>query len=234
MNELRLIGKSEQASEMLAKEISTEGDYRRVVSAVSLMLDEKMFDTIPAKLDHWYSLAMKFVKEKPVQGVDVRQSTVHEIQLAAAIVAYPLSRWLGKLGEDEENQKILEELDRFLNLTLEETKYRIAVDAASSKRRSSTGYYRESTSETQWYYGDKAQYSEFPTPTQATIANLEAIQTIRQCFEILNRNEVAEDLIKLLRKRVEQADAADRIYEQVLLATALGGRKKRRKQLNCC
>jgi predicted Zn-dependent protease len=214
-NELRLAGKTDEAAALIKKEIEAARTVSQLGAAMTLSLDEGLLDLVPERFDQWYTAAIKDIKARPVvAGNNMLRGTSNSPGMSVAMIGETTTRWLGKLAIAEENQQILAILDKFLDVAREEVKYELAVDALKKTKPN----YVDTQMQSQWYFGDQSQYIQTTTPLGMSPVEMQKLSMIRVVYEILNRNGVPEDLVPMLKKRMEGSSGQDRVVELMNLA----------------
>ncbi len=218
LSELRLAGREDQANEMLDAEIAKADDARSLSAAMNLALAEKQVERLPDLFQKWYERAIDEIRENPKETGTAsgrRNAAAH----AAAVASNSLQRWLGLLAAEEEHQQILSILDRSLDVVIAEVKRDVtAPQTPSQQRRTARPRMNQSL---QSYYGENTNYVRFDNAVSGEFLSPTAVTLLRQVHESFKRNQVLDDLPEHLQTRVEKADAATRVFEQIMLATVL-------------
>ncbi len=224
VNELKLAGREAEANSMFdaaVAEIKTASDAS---AAYSLYMQMEKTDELPAAMDRWFTLAKEELS-KPEDGNTASRRTPGTARVVLAQMSNSLMQSMGKLGADEENVQILALLDQSLDLATMEARERIAAANAARKPNSRSSASRSAQYANQvsmsWYYGKESSYIQIPYPYASVNLDRTPLMLLRQVYEVLNRNDVASDLVVRLKERVARAAPEDAVFENMYLAAAL-------------
>ncbi|MCA9175369.1 MAG: DUF1583 domain-containing protein [Planctomycetales bacterium] len=210
LDELRLAGQDERANRMLKEHIGTAKTASEIARAISLLIQQKQTDEVPAMWERWPDAAKTALAKL--------EGKKRENPLVLGQMSENFLVWTGELGADEENQKVLKTIDLMLNIAVEQGKLRVAnrsQRSSTSSLGSSRGYQLATS------YGSQRSATQIAYPTPNQYIDQSALQVLYQGFDVLKRNDVTDDLVTLLRQRAEQADEASKPYEQMMLAYVL-------------
>ena len=228
LNELKLAEQTERANELLSEkrdDALQTGEVGKINGILQILFLQERFDDLPGLYAKWAEAASEEIALAPNKAPSRRRgqasNKVHSANQLQSAIRF-LNQWTGKLGAEEENQQVLEIMDKAFSLMVEEGKKR-RVQQASRKRRSSSSSqrYRNSINTT---YGKKQTRAEIDFPQTNIYVDDSGLTILRQTYEIFKRNDVLEDLPKHLRKRV--AEAAEQnsdglLFEQLMLGYVL-------------
>jgi tetratricopeptide (TPR) repeat protein len=218
--ELQGAGRAQQATELLQKAIEKATMASRITPLMGLLFDENQTESLNELYQRWADLAKQEIAKAstatPVQrnrgGIN-RASPLLE-------VSNTVMRWMGKLGPEEEHAQILRLLDPALEVAIDHAKQRRAERTKSNPRMGS-GVQTQSSTYYNYFYGKESVSARVDFPKPNDYVDATTLQLLRQVYEVFKRNDVAGDLPAHLRKRVDKAADADRVYEQLILSVAL-------------
>ena len=226
--ELKLAGREKEADELLQNHVAKMEKSQELAGAMGMFFNQEKYDEIPQLFERWLPAALDEIAKAPInQGSSrsrSRNRTLAQSQVQPATsAAYTLMRWMGKIGADEENEQVLDITNRVLDVVVAEAKKRRAGKSKRrSRSRSNTSF--RGGSNFQIFYGKENVYARLDYPSANEYVNNGALMLLRETYEIFSRNEVLEDLPKLLRERVAKAKtdkSPDQLYEQLMLGYVL-------------
>lgn len=218
--ELKLAGREEQANGFLNESISKAKTPQELRGVMQLLLTAEKFEELNGVYPRWIAAALDEVAKAPTTAPSrmVRRAGGEGLNQLAYSSSF-LSQWMGKLGPQEENERILAILDPALDLAVAEGRKRRAQASSMRKRptTSSSTYYGSLS----LMYGKEYIRYEIQYPRPNEYVDVGALTVLREVFEVFKRNDVLSDLPDRLRKRVDQAQPEDRAYEQLMLGDVL-------------
>ncbi|MEM9643633.1 MAG: DUF1583 domain-containing protein, partial [Planctomycetota bacterium] len=233
VEELRLTGNTEEADQLLNDHLAKAKTAKELAGGISLLMSEERFDELPDLLQRWQETALTQIAEAPVRPPSGRSSRSRSNATNASVLPTALNsiqRWMSKLGDDEEGARMLRVLDDVLDVAVAEAKHRRLVEAAKTRRRSSTTNRRASGS-INILLGGKNRRSSIDFPPLNMHIDFSAITLLRQAFESLQSMEIQGDLVTMLRKRLEDIENSNPndakasreagLHERLYLASAL-------------
>ncbi len=242
LDELRLAGKTDEAEQLLNDHLKQAESATELAGAMALLLKEERLDELSPYYERWQQAAQKQIAEAPVKAPTRRSSQASTNTVSASVLPSALNmiqKWMGKLGAEEENAQVLSILDGALDVAVAEAQHRRLVQAAQTRRRTSSTS-SSPLGRTTVYYGDETIQSNVTFPPVSIYVDRTAITLLNQTHEILQRNDVAGDLVDHLRQRLAakekaSSDAAEEksdgsaqtslanqgLYEELYLASAL-------------
>ena len=226
IKELKLAGRDEQVEALLAEKEAAAKSAGEFAGVMQFYFSNERFDELPKLYAQWSQAAADEIAatpDRPIQNRGRRsggQRQKHANQLQT--VQHFLNQWTGKLGAEEENDRVLEIMDDAFSLLVAEGKKRRA-QLASKKRRRSSSHNQGYIPPLQTMYGKKNQNHQVDYPRANTYLDSTGLTLLRQTFEIFKQNELPEELVSHLRKRVEAAPegSEDLIFERLMLSTVL-------------
>ena len=224
MHELKLAGREELAEKMLAEKIAAAEKPSQLAQVMQMLLAEKKLDQVDAYFEKWKTAAIKEIELAPVKvtrrGNSANKHSANQTSAMSGIFL----EWTGPLAKEEENAKVLSILNDVLDVEIKELDKKRKQAQASRKRsrsRSNNQYYDNSLS---YQYGEETDYATVEYPRSNAYLSSTGLQFLFQVSEVLKRNEIEDDLLALLRKRVQtaQTDAPETlVYSRMMLATLL-------------
>ncbi|MEM7312958.1 MAG: tetratricopeptide repeat protein, partial [Planctomycetota bacterium] len=219
--ELRLAGKEEEADKMIDQSIEKASTSSELIAAMQLRTTQEDEEGVDALFDRWITAAKDEIAKAATQtgSTSTRRGASGSASPASSASGY-IAQWMGRLGAEEENEKVLTILDKTLDVIVEEGKLARAKRSKRRRGRSTTQRYG---SNFQIYYGKENNYTRLDYPSPNEYVNQAGIWLLRQAYEVVNRNEVPADLTARLKKRAEFASekAGDSLYEQLMLGYVL-------------
>ncbi|WP_345682688.1 DUF1583 domain-containing protein [Novipirellula caenicola] len=241
-DELRLAGKTDEANQLLIEHLQKAGSATQLAEAMSLLLKEDRLNELEQYLGRWKEAALKQIAEAPVKPPTRGSSRQAKNQVSASVLPSALNslqQWMGRLGPEEENAQVLAVIETALDVAVAEAKHRRLVEAAQTRKSTSKTSSLQPVRMT-IYFGKEATQSTISFPPASTYIDQSAITLLKQAHEVLQRNDVASDLVDALRKRLstssksamgesqentngnDQADRDDEtLYNQLYLASVL-------------
>ncbi len=234
IEELRLAGRTEEAGKLLDESLGKAESATELAGAMSTLLQEERLGELPAYLERWKAAALKQIAEAPVAAPKRRSSQQATKRISASVLPSALNtiqRWMAKLGVEEENEQVLSILDSTLEVAIAEAEHRRLVQATQT-RRSTASSSSSPVTQISHYFGTETIRSNVTFPPLSTYIDLATVTLLKQVHEVLQRNDVASDLVDLLRKRVATAEQNDpdaeagrsgskNFYNELYLASAL-------------
>ena len=224
IHELKLASKEELAEKMLSEKITAAKSPKQLAQVMQMLLDDKKLDEVDEYFEQWKTAALKEIELAPVKvsrrGKSANKHSSNQTNSMHSI----FMKWTGPLAKEEENAKVLSILNSILDVEMQELdKKRTQAQATrkKSRSRSSNRYYNSNLS---YQYGDETNYSGVEYPRPNAYLSSTGLQFLFQTSQVLKRNEVEDDLLALLRERVQTAQKdtpATLIYSRMMLATLL-------------
>ncbi len=224
VSELRLAGREDQSEELFARNEKGAKSAAELSGLMSLRFEQEKFDKIGGLYARWSSMAKQEIA-KAATVVPTRQNRGNSPASRQLLgqASSLLARWMGKLGPDEEHSQILAILDQALDVAIEDAKQRRASRSRLNQRGPTSAARSASGNPVnfQLMYGKESIRATIDFPRPNDYVDQTTLMMLRQVFEIFKRNDVLADLPAHLRKRASQATDDDRLYEQLILASAL-------------
>ena len=218
--ELKLAGRSELAEQMINEKIDAAQKPAELVQAMMMMISEKKLGRIDDFLTKWKSAALEEIELAPIKvSRRSKSSNKHSANQAAGMVGV-VRKLTGPLAAEEENAKVLAVINDVLDVEIKERLKRRQQAKASRRKSSSRRQYYDRR--ITYQYGDEESTTSVDYPQSGDYLSSTGIHLLRQGFEVMKKNEVEEDLVTLIRERVNKAQsesAETLLYEQMLLAT---------------
>jgi tetratricopeptide (TPR) repeat protein len=216
IDELKLSGRTEQAEQLIQKQIDSAKSSSQLAVAMNMFLQEGKYDRIDALFPKWLEAARDDIARGPtVSTGTARRSSSSQVVDPMPTTANLLMTWMGHLGPEEEHAKILSLLEASLD---------ISTDVAMRKRAEQTR--RRTTSATQsryntsftLKYGKEDVRVQFDYPHASQYVDATTLMLLRAVYEVFKRNEVLDDLPAYLEQRLQAASDDEKLYATLLLA----------------
>ncbi|MCU0709255.1 MAG: tetratricopeptide repeat protein, partial [Pirellula sp.] len=222
MSEYRAAGKLDRVNELIQKQIDAAKTSSEWIAVLSVLRDEKRFSEMPDALEKWKAAAAKEIAEKPVVSVNSRVRNQQNQSMPLVSALNVLQQWIGQLGSEEENDRILQLLDDVLPIAVAEGKYRVKAAAVTKTVPMAAVNTTQSSSAfgLRTYYGQQTNEVNLTFPPMSTEIDGAAITILRQFFDVLNKNGVSQDMVNRLQQRSIQA-TDDSLYWNWYLASVL-------------
>ncbi len=217
IKELRLAGRSEEADRMFAEFVASIKTPSEQSFLIAEKLREDKLEELPAMFDQLCSMISASLDAPP----DSKKGPPGVAGGATSGLITVGMQWIGRLGEAEEHAKILDFANRSLDLLSRENKRQLDQLNQSPQRQRQQPRQSYGTIGLSWYYGKETQYAEIEFPLPGRWQSYSSLQMLRQTYEVFQRNDVGQDLITLLRKRVEKSSSELLPFEQMNLAAVL-------------
>lgn len=219
INQLRLAGRTEQADAMYEAELAKAESANQLAAAMGTLLQEGNLD----RVDEFYKKWLVQAKEELEKGPDKkttgsargRPATVNVTSQALNTT----KMWLGRLGPEEEFDRILEIGDSMLDLMIKEQDQ----NARASQRspRSSSNQAISRSTYVQLYYGEQRENQQVQFIAPDSMLNSQACMLLYQLLHVYRKSDLADQLMDHFRKRVDEAEEQARSTEQAMLASLL-------------
>ncbi|MCA9047323.1 MAG: tetratricopeptide repeat protein, partial [Planctomycetaceae bacterium] len=212
VEELRLAGETEEAQKLLDDHLAKASSANELVAAMGLIMKEERHDELPDYLQRWHEAALKQIAEAPVvaarRGSSRSGRSADQSASVLPTAMNTMMQWMGNLGAEEENARVLSILDACLDVAEAEAVHRRKVLAADTRQRQPvTG--SSSFGSISVYYGKEQIRANISFPPSCTWVDHSSCPLLYQAFEVLKRNDVPSDLVERMRERYEQRGAAD-------------------------
>lgn len=216
LEEYRYAGKTERMEDLIKKQLQSAESASEWMAVLNTLRQEEKTNQIPDALDKWVEAAIKEIAERPIVATQTRNSASKPLPLATSINF--LQQWIGQLGSDEENDRILVLFDKIMPVAEAESRYREKRLAAS--RVSTAGMANANQSNAvfniQTYYGKTPTRVQISFPPLSTELDATAIMALRQFYDVLKKNDVDQDLAKKIRSKSEGADQGSAFWKWCL------------------
>ena len=228
VEELKLAKRDAEADARLNELYTSAKTASELSGVISVMLQQETLDKIPEFFERWVAAAKDELAKPPEKDDSSAASTrsaasARRNAMQLAQTTNSLMQWIGRLGAEEENARILSILDQALDVATIENKKRLAEQAAAalkSRRSSSAASTGRTQTSLQWIYGKQSTYiQQVEVPSRHVDSSV--VLLLRDVHEVLKRNDVLPDLTTLLKARVKAAAPEDATVENAYLATEL-------------
>lgn len=217
VKELRLAGRAEEADRLFAEFVASIKTTSEQSFLITQKLKEDKLEELPVMFDRLFSMLSADL-DVPANA---KTGSLGVAGGPTSVLVNVGMQWIGRLGEAEEHTKIVEFVDRSLDLLSRDSKRTLdQLNQATQQQRQQARQYYGSTG-LSWYYGKQTQYAELEFPLPGRWLSSTSLQLLRQTYEVFQRNEVVPDLIALLRRRVGKAAPELLPFEQMHLAAVL-------------
>ncbi len=230
VEELRLAGHDEEALQLLNEHLAAASTASQLAGAMSLLFSEERFSELPDLLARWQQAALKQIAEAPVTiptrgSVRTPSSQSNSANVLSGALNM-LQKWMGKLGEDEENGEVLAVLERCLTVAEAEARHQRLVQAAQARRTQPSVPGSAALGYMNVYYGKQQTQANLSFPPLNSWLDRTSITLLYQAHEVLKRNDVGSDLSEMLRQRLsvesgEGGNVDQSICNHLYLTTAL-------------
>jgi len=222
VNELKLAGREAEANVLFDAAVSDIKTAADAEAAFSLYTQMEKTDALPATFDRWISLAKEELS-KPDDGASASTRRPGQGRVVLGQMSNSIMQWMGTLGAEEENVRVLDLLAQSLDLATIEARQRVAATSDPKKLRAASAARSNSSQMSfSWYYGkENRNYIQIEYPTPSLYLEQVPLMLLREVHEVLKRNDVLSDLAARLRERVAKAAPEDVIFEKMYLASAL-------------
>ncbi|MBL8810519.1 MAG: DUF1583 domain-containing protein [Planctomycetaceae bacterium] len=217
VKELRLAGKTEEADRLFAEFVAAIKTPSEQSFLIAQRLQEDKLEELPVMFD---KLCTMISADLDVPG-NPKNGAISVSRGATSVLIGVGMQWIGRLGEAEENARIVEFVDRSLDLLSRDCKRQLDLLNKASQQQRQQAQQNYGQIGLSWYYGKQSQYVEIEFPVPGRWMSYASLQLLRQTYEVFQRNEVVPDLVALLRKRVEKAPPEHLPFEQMHLASVL-------------
>ena len=219
VDELKLAGRKAEADKIIEDHIARAKSSREISGVINYFMTTEQVGRIGGEFERWIAAAEADLAKANFesQPVTLGPRSTPDPMIALAPI---LGRWIGFLGEEEENAQIVRVVDRVLD-PLVKTTHMQRIAKKSPRQRPGSMNLQQYTSYVSWNYGKKTQQIVVDYPRANQYLSTASITLLRQTFEVLRRNSAQSDLADLLKKRVAAADETNKLYEQLMLAAVL-------------
>ncbi|MBD3672330.1 MAG: DUF1583 domain-containing protein [Planctomycetaceae bacterium] len=218
LEELKLADRNETAEQLFEDKLAAADSLSELSGAMNLCLDQENFEKLDTLYQKWIPAAHQELAEARIEkGTRGNRNTAALNPLGR--ISNVLLRWTGNYGPDQEHDKILKILTPALDLSVEQIKQQRI--AASLSRRSRQNYATSGvrTNHIAFYYGsDNAQGVRMSMIGPPPLVDTSGQYLVGQVYQVFKKNESSSDLEAYLQQRVDDADDANRPFEQILLA----------------
>ncbi|MCU0712328.1 MAG: DUF1583 domain-containing protein [Pirellula sp.] len=213
LEEYRYAGKTERIEELIQKQLQSAESASEWMAVLNTLRQEEKTSQIPDALDKWVDAAIKEIAERPIVATQTRSSASKPLPLATSINF--LQQWVGQLGSEEENDRILMLFDKVMPVAEAESQYREKRLAASRVTPASMANANQSNAvfNIQTYYGKTPTRVQISFPPLSTELDATAITALRQFYDVLKKNDVDQDLAKKIRSKSEGADQGSAFWK---------------------
>ena len=205
LEEYRTAGKTARVKELIQQQIDSAKSADDWIAVMRMLRAEKRESEIPDTIEKWAAAAKKQIAETPVTTNRGQGQSNQAMPLVIATDA--LQQWIGQLGSEEENDRVLQMLDTILPVAIAEGKYRVQAAAAAKTSPASTSNTNQQAGnvEIQIYYGKTQTRVNVVFPPVSREIDTPAVTILRQFFEVLSKNDVSQDMVNRLRDRSQMA-----------------------------
>ena len=205
IEEYRTAGKTDRVNELIQKQIDSAKSADDWIAVMRMLRAQKRESEIPNAIEKWVAAAKKQIAETPVTTNRGQSQQNQAMPLAQATDA--LQQWIGQLGSEEENDRVLQLIDTILPVAVAEGKYRLQAAAAAKTSPASTSNTNQQAGnlEIQIYYGETETRVNVVFPPISREVDTPAVTILRQLFEVLSKNDVSQDMVNRLRDRSQMA-----------------------------
>ena len=205
LEEYRTAGKTARVKELIQQQIDSAKSADDWIAIMRMLRAEKRESEIPDTIEKWAAAAKKQIAETPVTTNRGQGQQNQAMPLVIATDA--LQQWIGQLGSEEENDRVLQMLDTILPVAIAEGKYRVQAAAAAKTSPASTSNTNQQADnvEIQIYYGKTQTRVNVVFPPVSREIDTPAVTILRQFFEVLSKNDVSQDMVNRLRDRSQMA-----------------------------
>ena len=220
--ELKLAGRDEKAEEVFEAGLAEAKTAQELLRNISLLQQEEKLDRIPEVYEKWTEVArQELTAEDPMKGTP-GPNQASPISGAT----YPLCQWIGRLTADKKHDEIKDVLSSYVDLAvLDLIKQREASSNAPGRRvRSNSQLGQPRRIGVQVYNGTNANYVQVELLFDDSLLSSQAVQVLRQCFDVLKQAGEEKAVEELLRKGLEEVEPDQRPYHQLMLAQVMAWR----------
>ncbi len=216
LEEYRYAGKTERMEALIQKQLQSAASASEWMAVLNTLRQEEKTSQIPDAIDKWVEAAIKEIAERPIVATQTRNSASKPLPLATSINF--LQQWVGQLGSDEENDRILELFDKIMPVAEAESRYREKRIAASRVSPASMANANPSNTvfNIQTYYGKTPTRVQITFPPLSTELDTTAVTALRQFYDVLKKNDVDQDLAKKIRSKSEGSDQGSAFWKWCL------------------
>lgn len=199
MEEYRFAGKTERIEQIIQEQVKSAKTASDWIAVLAILRNEERTGEIPDALEKWRVAALKEIAERPVVANRGRNTQSKPLPLATAMNF--LQQWIGQLGGEEENERVLELLAKVLEIADAESQFRVKLAALSPIRNSSQISMSQTTTNfnIQTYYGKTAERVLITFPPITNELDSSSIALLRQVFNVLLKNGVSDDMLQKIR-----------------------------------
>ncbi len=219
IEELKLAGRTEQAGQMLQKQIDAADSSAQLAAVMNFFLANEEYDRIDELFPKWLEAAHADIAKGPNNSTLAagRTGGASKVVDPLAPAANLLMNWMAHLGPQEENAKILSLLDHALEIGAEVARQRRAEQSQQKRKRSATNTTSRSTY-FQLKYGQENIQAQIQYPQPNEYVDPSSLMLLREVYEVFKRNDVLDDLPEHLAKRLLAAGDDDKLYATLMLA----------------
>ncbi|XZE19650.1 DUF1583 domain-containing protein [Pirellulaceae bacterium SH449] len=199
MEEYRFAGKTERIEQIIQEQLKSAKTASDWIAVLTTLRSEERTDEIPNAIEKWRVAALKEIAERPVVANRGRNTQSKPLPLSTAVNF--LQQWIGQLGSEEENERVLQLLANILEIAEAESQFRVRVAAVSSVANNTQLNSNPSSSNFNIpiYYGKTTEGVLVTFPPATTELDTTTITLLRQVFGVLQKNSVSEDMLLKLR-----------------------------------
>jgi tetratricopeptide (TPR) repeat protein len=220
MEEYRFAGKKERIDELIEQQLKAATTSADWIAALNTLRQEERKTEISGAFEKWREVALKEILERPVVANSARNTTNRSNPLPLVAAMNFLQQWIGALGEEEENEKILKIFESIMVLAEAESQFRSNVAAASKLSPAAPTGQPSSVFNIQTYYGKTVNQVSITFPPITAELDTTAITCLRQVFEVLNKNGVSGDIVSKIRTKTG-TETRNAIFWKWCLASVL-------------
>lgn len=220
--ELKLAGREEKAEEVFEAGLAEAKTSQELMRNITLLQQEDKLDRVPGVFEKWAEVTrQELVEEDPMNGTTAAN---RGSQLGSA--TYPLCQWIGRLSADKEYDEIKKVLQSYVDLAVIDLINQREASSKSRGRRVSSSSMQGQPRRigVQVYQGTNANYVQIEVLFDDSLLSSQAIQLLRQCFEVLKQNGEEKGVEELLRKGLQDVEPGHRPYHQLMLAQVMAWR----------
>ena len=218
IQELKLAGRAEQAEQLIQQQIDSATSSSQLVAAMNMFLQEEKYERIDELFPKWLEAAREDIANGPAATTATsRRSHASQVVDPLAPAANLLMTWMGYLGPEEENAKILSILDEALDLSTAVAKRK---RAEQSRRRAAPAAQPRYNMSYSLKYGKETIRIQFDYPAASQYVDMGTLTLLREVYEVFKRNEVLDDLPAHLEQRLQAASEDEKLYATLMLAYA--------------
>jgi tetratricopeptide (TPR) repeat protein len=212
--ELKLAGRNDEAEAMLAEQFASAKTPLEIGSLIIYQITNNKLQEVDENYNRLLSALDEAVSKLNLDAKPSGPSIANRSN-PLPVAMGTIGTWIGYLGADEENAKIIEVTSQLLDRIVKVTRMEVI---ASTKKPQRTSTATPSPTRFSWNYGKQNQTTTLDYPLPNAYLKSPSLMYLRRVFEVLKRNNSQSDLVDLLKKRVAEAEDANKLYESLMLA----------------